>query len=138
VEQHRLACAAAQADSLASEIDREPVGLNWTGKIPYLRLIHCVVDESIKPFYIARYDTQPGRSDVENRNSSVRELNVWEKIANLWNDENFEPDTLVFPDLHPFEFVSSEKLSFDKVEKLAKATPVKVKENLAKMTLAMT
>jgi hypothetical protein len=105
--------------------------------VPFLRLIHCVVDDSIKDGYRNRDMVQPGRMEIENRNSSVREENVWEKIATLWNDEEFEPHTLILPDLHPYEFQTSEQLAFDKVRRLSPATPSKVKDKLSLMTRAL-
>jgi hypothetical protein len=45
---------------------------------------------------------------VENRNSSVREETVWEKISTLWINLEFELDTLIIPGLHPNEFQTTE------------------------------
>jgi hypothetical protein len=61
----------------------------------------------------------------------------WEKISTLWNESECEPETLILPELHPYEFLSSEKLTFDKVERLSPATPSKVKEKLALMIVAL-
>jgi hypothetical protein len=73
----------------------------------------------------------------KNRNSSVREENIWEKIAKLWNDEEFEPHTLILPDIHPYEFQTSKQRNFDKVRRLPPATPSKVKDKLSLMTGAL-
>jgi hypothetical protein len=105
VEHHRQACQAAQLSTRAME---ESLGMNWTGKIPYLRLIHCVVDDFIKQAHQDRNNTQPGRMEVENRNS---EKNVWEKLSDLWNNPEFQPETLCLPDLHPHEFQPSINLA---------------------------
>jgi hypothetical protein len=90
-----------------------------SGNVPFFRLIHCAVDDSIIDAYRNRDVVEPGRMEVENRNSCVREENVWEKIAKLWNDEEFEPHTLILPDIHPYEFQTSEQLTFDKVKQLS-------------------
>jgi hypothetical protein len=57
VEHHRQACQAAQFSTRAME---ESLGQNWTGKNPCMRLIHCVVDDSIKQAYQDRNTTKPG------------------------------------------------------------------------------
>jgi hypothetical protein len=74
--------------------------------------------------------------EVENRNSSVREEKVWEKIANLWNDREFAPETLYLPDLHPHEFLFPELLTYDKVELMLPATPSRVEERIAQMIIS--
>jgi hypothetical protein len=129
VSKHRQALLSAQ-----SATEQESQGLNRTGSLPYLRLIHCIVDDSIKNDYKNRDRVEAGRMAIENRNSVVREENVWEKIANLWNNPNFEPETLIFPDLHPYEFQTSQKLSFDQVQLMSKAVASKVKDKIALMT----
>jgi hypothetical protein len=92
VKHHIENCIAARSTAAT---EQESLGTNWTGNAPHLRLIHCVVDDSIKEDYRRRDIVQPGRMEVENRNSSVRPENVWEKISKLWNDVTFEPDTLI-------------------------------------------
>jgi hypothetical protein len=108
VEQHRQATASARSTAATENISLS----NWTGNVPHLRLIHCVVDDRIKDLYRRRDNLQPGRMTVNSRNSSVREETVWEKISNLWNDGEFEPDTMIMTGLHPNDFQTSEKLSF--------------------------
>jgi hypothetical protein len=132
VEHHRQASEAAR-----STISTERETLNWTGQVPYLRLTHCVVDDSIKEAYLNRDTIQPGSMEVENRNSSVREESVWEKIANLWNDREFEPETLCLPDLHPHEFLFPERLTYDKVELMLPTTPSRVMEKIAQMIISL-
>jgi hypothetical protein len=102
-----------------------------------LRLIQRVVDDSIIDKYTNRDMVQTERMEIKNRNSPVREENVWEKIAKLWNDEEFEPHTLILPDIHPYEFQTSELFNFDKARRLSPATPSKVKDKLSLMTRAL-
>jgi hypothetical protein len=76
LEHHRHVCIAVQSSNVT---EQEGLALNWSGNVPFLRLIHCVVDDSIVDAYRNRDMVQPGRIEVENRNSSVREENVWQK-----------------------------------------------------------
>jgi hypothetical protein len=133
VEQHRQATASARSTAATENISLS----NWTGNVPHLRLIHCVVDDSIKDLYRRRDNLQPGRMTVDSRNSSVREETVWEKISNLWNDKEFEPDTMIMTGLHPNDFQTSEKLSFHRVQGLHAASPTFVKDKLGLMTKAL-
>jgi hypothetical protein len=104
VEKHHQASRSARSTAAAEHISLS----NWTGNVPHLRLIHCVVDDTIKDYYRRRDNLQPGRMAVENRNSSVREETVWEKISTLWINLEFELDTLIIPGLHPNEFQTTE------------------------------
>ena len=134
-EAHKLSSHEAHA---AAQIEKESLELNWTGKYPYLRLIHCVIDERIKELYLRRNDLNQGRLQVENRNSSSREKNVWEKIADLWNDGTFEPyteDNLF--ELHP-DFTFSVQLSYDKVRSMTPATAQKIYNVLSTMLGSLT
>jgi hypothetical protein len=48
--------------------------------------------------------------------------------SNIWNHSGFEPATMILPGLHPSQFQTSEKLSFERVEGLRVATPSFVKD----------
>jgi hypothetical protein len=108
VEHHCHVCIAAQG-----------LALNWNGNVPFLRLIHCVVDDSI----IRRVPTLgygPTRTDGgrESKFFCWRRKRLGKKKLHFGNDEEFEPYTLILPDIHPYEFQTSEQLTFDKVRRL--------------------
>ena len=135
IEMHRVSAHEAHA---AAQIERASLATNWSGKYPYLRLIHCVIDDTIKEAYIRRNDLEPGRMQVENRNSSSREKSVWEKIADLWNDKDFAPSTEGdLEDLH-FDFFDPIAIPFDKVSSMTPATPKSVKDKIYGMVTALT
>jgi hypothetical protein len=56
------------------------------------------------------------KDEMENGKSSDLEESVWEKVSSLWNDSQFEPETVILSGLHPYESLSPETLRFDKVE----------------------
>ena len=77
-----------RSNAETAEIDAQLIG-NWVGKYPYLRLIHCIVDnDDIKDAFIHRNKTTRGRSEIENRNHTV---SVWSKIADTWNNPSDLP-----------------------------------------------
>jgi hypothetical protein len=89
----------------------------WSGKYPYLRLIHVLVDDNnTKHAFLTRYTIAPGRMEVENCNStSCRQPTVWHMISNRWNDPSFAPETEEIPDLHS-EFDLLEEIPHQLVE----------------------
>jgi hypothetical protein len=56
VEHHRQVCTAAQSSNVT---EQEGLSFNWTGNVPFLRLIHCVGDDSIIEAYRSRDMVQP-------------------------------------------------------------------------------
>ncbi len=115
---------AQQQANAAKKLEMEALDKNWVGKYPYLRLIHCIVDdESIKLAFLKRNDIDNSRIALDNRNSDIKDPSVYDMIADLWNDSNFAPETETFPDLHP-DFTSSETLTHALVSSMANATPL--------------
>ena len=135
IHEHKKVQEEANA---ARKREMDALERNWVGKYPYLRLIHCLVDDdSIKHAYLRRNDMNTSRLALDNRNSDVREPTVYELIAEKWNNPLFEPLTEALSDLHPdFEF--SEKLTFDLVANMAKATPERVKDKLQSLNVSLT
>lgn len=111
----------------------------WTGQAPYLRLIHCLVDDDdIKRAYLVRNDIPTGRLALDNRNSvDKRPRSVWEMLADKWNDPLFMPETEELDDLHS-DFVLSQLLSFTQVENMAAATAEKCQGKLSSMIVELT
>jgi hypothetical protein len=58
---------------------------SWSGKTPYLRLIHCLVDnDNIKQAYLSRNDIPTERIHLDNRNSvDKRKKTVWEMLNEM-------------------------------------------------------
>jgi hypothetical protein len=134
IEEHKVIQEAAKA-ARSMEVDASEK--NWVGKVPYLRLIHCLVDhDDIKMAYLRRHDIDNTRISLDNRNSDVRQPTVYELIADRWNDPTFAPETEVFPDLHP-DFIFSQFLSFDLFCELAAASPQRVKDKLQSLNVTL-
>lgn len=122
----------------ASKAEKASIDVNWTGKYPYLRLIHCLIDDDdIKEAYLHRHDVDTTRMTVENRNSvDKRPPTVWEMISAKWNDKNFEPKTAELPDLHS-DFILQETLFHSLVSDMTPATPEKCMGKFASMALEL-
>ena len=113
-------------------------GGSWIGKYPHLRLIHSIIDDNdIKRAYLARLNVPSGRMALENCNTpAARESNVWQMVANKWNDPRFLPITSLKPDTHS-DFSLPIALSYESVSKLQPATVEKVEERWNAMILAL-
>ena len=113
-------------------------GSSWIGKYPHLRLIHSIIDDNdIKRAYLARLNVPSGRMALENRNTpAARASNVWQMVANKWNDPLFLPVTSLKPDTHS-DFSLPIALSYETVSKLQPATVEKVEEKWNTMILAL-
>ena len=109
-----------------AEIDAQLLG-NWVGKYPHLRLIHCIVDnDDIKDAFIHQNKTTRVRLENENRNHTE---SVWSKIADKWNDPQFEPVTEDMTSEHS-DF-KADIIDHELVADLAPATAEKVEKKWA-------
>jgi hypothetical protein len=62
------------------------------------------------------------RIELDGCNSvETRPKTVWELVADLWNDINWEPTTQVFPELHS-DFIVGETIHHDLVLDMRHAT----------------
>ena len=67
----------------------------WTGPIPYLRLLHSIIDcDEIRVTFLKRNDGK-GHEELNAANSPVRPKDAYELIAEKWNDPDFHPCTLI-------------------------------------------
>ena len=107
---------------------------SWTGRAPYLRLIHTLIDhDDIKAAYIHRGDIPSGRMAVENRNTEeAKAASVWQMMADKWNDKDFSPATASQPDWHP-HYGASETITFEIVSNFLPPNAEKVKERFESM-----
>jgi hypothetical protein len=111
---------------------------SWSGRVPYLRLIHALLDhDNIKTAYVRRGDISSGRMAVENRNTDeAKAASVWQMMADKWNDENFAPATACEPDWH-FHYTSSETITFAMVSEFLPPDAKKVKDRFESMLTLM-
>lgn len=107
----------------------------WRDRVPYLRLIHCVLEDDIKVVYLKRNDVM-SRTQLDARNSDEkRPETAYELIADRWNSPAFNPVTEIST-CH-WDFASGISCSYDKVKDLAPATPQKVKDKLTEMRTSL-
>jgi hypothetical protein len=111
---------------------------NWKGKMPYLRLIHCLVDnDQIKHAFLHRNDIDSSRLHLDNRNSvTKRAATVWEMLSEKFNDDTFTPESEAVTDLHS-DYKDSIVLYHSLVKNMAVATPEKCKEKISSALIAM-
>jgi hypothetical protein len=121
------------------KIDNAKMEKSWTGSAPFMRLIHCFIDnDEIKSAFLHRNDVDSSRMTVENRNSvNKRKETVWEMVAAKWNDQMFFPETEAIEDLHA-DFVESTTLFHNDVEKMYAATADRVQAKFSTMNTELT
>ena len=114
--------------------DEKLGGGNWIGKLPYLRLIHAIIDNpEIQHAFIHRCKLPPGRMTIEQRKHTV---SVFTMISDKWNDPEFYVVTEDHTSVHS-DFISS-VISHEDVADLAPATPEKVEDKWASVKNELT
>jgi hypothetical protein len=113
----------------------ETLGKKWVGQLPYLRLIHCLLEDDIKQKWIHRNDPQTIQ-EIDARNSNARAENAFELIARRWNEETFNPSTTV-SNCH-VDFAEEIDIGYQATVDFVRATPAKVKDKLSKMKTDLT
>jgi hypothetical protein len=76
------------------QLDNVKLAKSWTGAAPFMRLIHCFIDnDAIKEAFMHRNEVDPTRMSMENRNSTKnRRQTLWEVlVAEKWNGETMQP-----------------------------------------------
>ena len=126
-----VAAATKKKNSLVgnSPPDSEQ-GNKGFGSLPYLRLIHCLMEDDVKDKWIHRNDPK-SIQEIDARRSEVRDENAFEMIANRWNSDSFNPTTMV-SSCH-LDFSSEIDIGYDATVDYVRASPTKVKDKLAKM-----
>lgn len=65
----------------------------WSGRIPFLRLLHCITDCDVtRHAFLHRNDVME-RAELDAQNSPERPRTGYEVIADRWNDPNFNPQS---------------------------------------------
>jgi hypothetical protein len=68
---------------------------SWTGSVPYLRLLHCIIDCNVtREAFLCRNDVMD-RQELDARNSPSRPDTGYKRIAKKWNDPTFNLTTCV-------------------------------------------
>lgn len=107
---------------------------HWRGQVPYLRLIMTLTEDDIKQKFIL-HGTKKTRTELDARNSEVREQTVYELIAERWNDHTYNP---VVPSFMVHEdFRCPTNCSFELVKELTPATGEKVRDILSHMRASL-
>lgn len=128
----------AALEPVAQEGRGGAVGGSWVGKYPHLRLIHAVIDDNdIKTAYLSRLNIPSGRMAIEQRHTAAaKAANVWQMVAEKWNDPLFLPVTSPKADLHS-DFALPIAIAYDTVATLQPATAEKVEEKWSQMNLSL-
>jgi hypothetical protein len=119
----------------ASKADDDDSGKKWVGQLPYLRLIHCLLEDDVKDKWIHRNDPKTIQ-EIDARNSDARVENAYEMISSRWNSNLFNPKTMV-SSCH-YDFMEEINIGYDACLEFVRATPTKVKDKLAKMKTDLT
>jgi hypothetical protein len=101
----------------------------WSGPTPYLRLIHCIIDnEKARSAYLKRNAVKT-REELDATNSPNKGNTAFEVIAEVWNDPSFNPCTSV-SDCHQ-DFAQEIPLPHSKVAKLVPADGLGIRNRLS-------
>ena len=135
-EVKQVAANASQRTPESLEnLPSDEIGNKWFGPLPYLRLIHCLLEDDIKRQWIHRNDPK-SIQEIDARRSDVRPETVFEMIANRWNSNSFNPTTMV-TSCH-VDFSIEIDIGFEATADFARASPTKVKDKIAKMKSDLT
>jgi hypothetical protein len=86
------AAAVEQRRSEEQRLQNHDDGNNWYGNNPILCLIHTLDEMEIRHAYMGRHDLSNERIIFNNMKSvEKREETVWQKMANMWNNDFFPP-----------------------------------------------
>ena len=76
-----------------------------------LRFIEAMLSDEVKSLYRASQDLLT-RGALKNRNSVLKVIDFYDKVAEVFNDTDVVPETEELPNLHP-EFTESKKLNLN-------------------------
>jgi hypothetical protein len=105
------------------------------GQLPYLCLIHCLLEDDVKDKWMHRNDPQTIQQ-IDARISDARVENAYEMISSHWNAIFFIPKTAVF-NCHN-DFLDEIDIGHDACLEFVRATPIKAKDKFAKMKTDLT
>ena len=102
----------------------------WSNDIPYLCLYHTLVDDNIRQAFGEAYAVKM-REELDGRNSGLYK-SFYEKAAEKFQDKDWIPNSIVFPDLHE-DFEKSKPLSLNVAPITAEQFKKKLTDNHYKM-----
>ena len=109
----------------------------WSGPLPYLRLIHCMVEDDVKIEFNRRCDVLSNRYELDARNSDQAKKSFFELCADKWNDPSFNPWTMIVGETHS-DYAAPIYCSHLSVSRMSPATSEKVAEKFGYMRLKLT
>jgi hypothetical protein len=90
------------------------------------RLIHTLDEMEIHCLYMGHHNLSNKRIIIDNmRSVEKRKETVWQKMANMWNDENFASMTMALSPKLMTQFVNCWVITFDSCLDYSVATPDK-------------
>ena len=88
--------------------------------------------------YMNRHDLSNKRMVLDNAKSvEKREETIWEKMASMWNNENFPPLTMELSPKLSTHFVVSRVIKFESCSELTAATPEKCANKFSTMLVEL-
>ena len=103
---------------------------SWSSDVPFLRLYHTLVDDSIRAAFGKAYAAKK-REELDGRNSSLIQT-FYEKTSNHFNDPNWITNSLILPDLHR-DYTTSPPLPLNVAPLTLKEFQKKLNDNRYKM-----
>ncbi len=133
-----VAKAMEQKKSEEQKLCASKVGNNWYGNDPILCLIHTLYETEIRRAYMNWHDLLNKRVVLDNAKPvEKREDTVWEKMASMWNNENFPSLTMELSPKLSTHFVVSRVITFDSCSELTAATPEKCTNKFSTMLVEL-
>jgi hypothetical protein len=119
----------ANAEKEKNEKQRD----QWSGLVPYLRLIHCLTDfDSVRAALQQSFTVMTrDQLDGSHNENNIRKC-PWTLASDKWNESNYNPKLSIYTNLHD-DFKDSIDLAFSKVENMGICTPDKFKSKFSKM-----
>jgi hypothetical protein len=133
-----VAMALEQKKSKEQKLWTSNDGNNWYGDDPILCLIHTLDETEIRRAYMNRHDLSKECVVLDNAKLvEKREETVWEKMASMWNNENFPPLTMELSPELSTHFVVSRVITFNYCLELTAATPEKCANKFSTMLVEL-
>ncbi len=113
----------------------------WTGRLPCLRLIHCLIDfEDIKKVYSNRLNmpSTNKRLAMDNRKSDGKHpKTVWEIISDKWNDPTYTTTTEIVLGAKKNAYDNPIVVTHSMVERFVDATAAKCEKKFQEILLGV-
>ena len=105
----------------------------WSGIVPFLRLIHCIFEVDNTKEALQKSFTVMSRQELDGRNSEDNmRICPWKLASDSWNDSDYNPVSSIYINLHN-DFHQTIDLSHSEVIGMGILTPDKAKIKYNKM-----